>query len=173
VSRSQKRRRRRAGYSRPGSGPEPRAATVPSAEPTRRRAARDEPPPAPWGSFPLVELAVLVALVMLIGGFVVQGTRGVVMIGVGVLIGSVAGLELSLREHFAGYRSHTMLLALTAAVITIALLTLIALQFFATIAIVIPLAIGAAVFALAFRSLRAAFRRASGGYSFRIGRMSG
>jgi hypothetical protein len=173
MPRSRKRRRRRAGYSRPGSGPEPRAATVPSAEPARRRVARDEPPPAPWGSFPLVELAVLVALVMLIGGFVVQGTRGVVMIGVGVAIGSVAGLELSVREHFSGYRSHTMLLALTAAVATIALLTLVALQYFATIAIVIPVAIGAGVFGLAFRYLRAAFRRASGGYSFRIGRMSG
>ena len=172
MARTRKRRRRRPGYSRPGSGPEPRAATVP-AEPASRRTARDEPPPAPWGSFPLVEIAVLIGLILLVAGFAVQGIRGVVMIGVGVVIGSVAGLELSVREHFAGYRSHTMLLAATAAVASIALLTVIALQFFSTIAIVIPLAIGVLVFALAFRWLRGAFRRASGGYSFRIGRMSG
>jgi hypothetical protein len=172
MARTRKRRRRRPGYTRPGSGPEPRAATVPE-EPPRRRTARDDPPPAPWGSFPLVEIAVLIGLILLVAGFAVQGTRGVVMIGVGVVIGSVAGLELSVREHFAGYRSHTMLLAATAAVVSIALLTVIALQFFSTIALVIPLAVGVGVFALAFRWLRAGFRRASGGYSFRIGRMSG
>ena len=33
------------------------------------------------------------------------------MIGTGLVLGSLAGLELSAREHFAGYRSHTLLLA--------------------------------------------------------------
>lgn len=172
MARSSRRRRRRAGYTRPGSGPERRAATAPP-EPAQRRTARDEAPPAPWGSFPLVELAVLVALALLIGGFVVQGNRGVVMIGVGVAIGSVAGLELSIREHFAGYRSHNLLLALTAGVATTALSTVVALQFFSAIAIAVPVLLGLAVSGLAFRYLRASFRRASGGYSFRIGRMSG
>ena len=34
---------------------------------------------------------------------------------------SLAGLELSIREHFGGYRSHTLLLAAAAAVATLAL----------------------------------------------------
>ena len=33
------------------------------------------------------------------------------LIGTGLALGSLAGLELSIREHFAGYRSHTLLLA--------------------------------------------------------------
>ena len=33
------------------------------------------------------------------------------MIGAGLVLGSLAGLELAVREHFAGYRSHTLLLA--------------------------------------------------------------
>jgi hypothetical protein len=69
-----------------------------------------------------VELVVLVALVMLIGGFIVQGTRGGVMIAVGLVLGAMAGLELSIREHFAGYRSHTLLIAGFAAVATLAFL---------------------------------------------------
>ena len=45
-----------------------------------------------------------------------------VAIAVGVVLGCLAGLELSLREHFAGYRSHTTLLAGTAFVLTVAVL---------------------------------------------------
>lgn len=33
------------------------------------------------------------------------------MIGVGGGLASLAGLELALREHYTGYRSHTLLLA--------------------------------------------------------------
>ena len=64
----------------------------------------------------------LVAIVLLIGGFIVSGTRGAVMIGTGLALGSLAGLELSAREHFAGYRSHTLLLAGAAALIVLAAL---------------------------------------------------
>jgi uncharacterized membrane protein YhiD involved in acid resistance len=58
-----------------------------------------------------VELVVLIALVMLVAGFIVDPPRGPVLIGTGLVLGSLAGLELSIREHFAGYRSHTLLLA--------------------------------------------------------------
>ena len=33
------------------------------------------------------------------------------MIAVGLALGALAGMELSIREHFAGYRSHTLLLS--------------------------------------------------------------
>src|SRR4051812_48048050 len=81
---------------------------------TMRRRGRptiDERPPAPWGKFPLVELVVLLALIMLPLSFVIGGTRGNVMLTAALALGSLAGLELSIREHFSGYRSHTTLLA--------------------------------------------------------------
>ncbi len=107
----------------------PPAATRPAVKPAEavkpkasRRPIDDERPPAPWGSFPLVEIVVLVALVMLVAGFFSSGSRGPILLGTGLALGSLAGLELSIREHFAGYRSHTMLLAGSAGVAVLALL---------------------------------------------------
>ncbi|MGH2992588.1 MAG: hypothetical protein ACRDL1_03525, partial [Solirubrobacterales bacterium] len=138
----------------------------PSAAPRPRRPIDEQRPPAPWGSFPLVELVVLVAIVMLIGGFVVSGTQGAVMIGTGLVLGSLAGLELAVREHFAGYRSHTLLLAAAAAIAVLGILF-----FLAPSALPPPLRIGAAaaVFALAAWWLTGVFRRRSGGLAFRVG----
>ena len=110
---SPKKRRKRRPRPAPAKGPatEP-AAAKPSPAPRRRRLpAPDARPQAPWGSFPLVELVVLVAIVMLVGGAVVQGRQGAVMIAVGLVLGALAGMELSIREHFAGYRSHTLVLS--------------------------------------------------------------
>lgn len=154
----------------PGGGPvQPRPRPQP-AEPVARRTARDERPPAPWGSFPLVELVVLLALVLFAAGLFVQGRRGLVMIGAGLALGSLAGLELSIREHLAGYRSHTLMLAGAVAVVT-----LVALYAFAPAGLApsLRLAIAAAVFAAAFWALRGLFKRRSGGLSFRIGGLSG
>jgi hypothetical protein len=103
------------------------ATKAPAPEPTRAAKAprgpiEDERPPAPWGKFPLIEIVVLVALVMLVVGFFIGGTRGPVLLGTGLALGSLAGLELSIREHFAGYRSHTLLLAGAVGVAVLALL---------------------------------------------------
>src|SRR3954453_23147481 len=75
------------------------------------RTSIDDRPPAPWGSFPLVELVVLLALILIVAGFIVRGERGGTMIVGGFALGSLAGTELAVREHFAGFRSHTTLLA--------------------------------------------------------------
>jgi hypothetical protein len=170
-SKSRKRRKRRG--TRPPQQQEQRSepqAAVEKAAPERprRRRAPDERPPAPWGSFPLVELAVLVGLVMLIGGFFVQGTRGTTMIAVGLALASLAGLELSVREHFAGYRSHSLLLAGTVAVATVSVC-----YFLLGLVLGAGLVAGALVFAAAVYYLRGAFRRASGGLSFRVGGLRG
>ena len=85
-----------------------------------RRPSRDDRPPAPWGSFPLTEIVVFVGLVLLIAGFFVAPPRGPIMIGAGLVLSSLAGLELALREHLAGYRSHTLILAGIGAVVTLA-----------------------------------------------------
>ena len=130
----------------------------------KRKSAEDRPP-APWGSFPLVELAVLTGIVILVVGFVSQSPTA---IGIGLVLGSLGGLELSAREHFAGYRSHTMLLAGTAFVVTVG-----ALYFVAKLVLIACLAVGAAVLVASFLALRRAFRRASGGLTYRIGRLGG
>jgi hypothetical protein len=160
VARKRKRRRRR--------NPNPAAETVaapapPARESSRRRVARDQPPAAPWGSFPLVELVVLVALVMLLVGFFSSGPRQPVLIGAGLALGSLAGLELAIREHFSGYRSHILVLAAAPAILTLAILF-----FTSTLAPAIRLGAALIVFGVAAWALREAFKRASGGLSFRI-----
>src|SRR5919108_5242072 len=108
-----KRRRRRQSGARPAA-PQPSAVTLDDqqrARAARRRAGADQRPPAPWGDFPLSEIVVFIGILLLIAGFFVSPPQGFVMIAVGLVLGSLAGLELSIREHLAGYRSHTLLLA--------------------------------------------------------------
>ncbi len=89
----------------------PRPKTPARAAKQPRGPIEEERPAAPWGTFPLVEILVLVALVMIAVGFFTGGSRSPVLLATGLALGSLAGLELSVREHFAGYRSHTLLLA--------------------------------------------------------------
>jgi hypothetical protein len=142
-------------------------------EPPARRTARDERPQAPWGSFPLTELTVLVGLVMLVAGFVSGSFAGTLMMAVGITLGALGGLELAIREHFAGYRSHSGLLALACAVLTAAVTTGLAVLIFGSVIPVIPVAAGVIAFVPALILMRDAFKRASGGLSFRIGRLRG
>jgi hypothetical protein len=128
-----------------------------------RRGQPGGPPPAPWGSFPLSELVVFVAIVLLVGGFFVGPPRGAIMLGAGLVLGSLAGLELSAREHFSGYRSHTLLLsgALGVAVLA-ALLALTGISPVICVAAA-ALCLGAAAYLLAGK-----FRERSGGALFRF-----
>jgi hypothetical protein len=75
------------------------------------------PPRAPWGGFPLSELTVLVAIGAALYCFASWGRPSALWAaGAAACLGSLAGLELAIREHFAGYRPHTTVLAATAAV---------------------------------------------------------
>ncbi len=125
----------------------------------------DQRPPAPWGSAPLAELAILAGIVCLIIGVV--GAHET-MIGVGVALAAVGGMEVAIREHFAGYRSHTTLLAGFVFVVVVGVLF-----YAAGLVLAYALPIGAVCFVVAFYLARRAFRRASGGFSFRIGGMRG
>jgi hypothetical protein len=131
----------------------------------RTRAGIDERPPAPWGSFPLAELTVLAGIVMLAIGIAGKSPTA---IGVGVVLAGLGGLEVSVREHFAGYRSHTTLLAGTVFVLVTGALFYLAGQVLA-----VCLAVGAVAFLVTFVALRRAFRKASGGLSFRAGGLGG
>ncbi len=130
---------------------------------SRGRPSIDERPPPPWGRFPLSELAVLVSIVLLIGSFVVRGNQGVVMFAAGLALGTLAGLEVSIREHFAGFRSHSSLLAGSIAVLAVTAIALAA----GKVLVPLLLAAGLAVFGISFWSFREAFKRRSGGVGFR------
>jgi hypothetical protein len=121
----------------------------------------EERPPAPWGSFPLSELTVLGGLVMLAIGIAGKSPTA---LGVGVVLACIGGLEVSAREHFTGYRSHSTLLAGIVFVLVVG-----SLFYLAGLILAICLAIGAAAFLAAFFALRHAFRQASGGLSFKAG----
>jgi hypothetical protein len=136
-----------------------------SARPARRRAGRpglDDRPAAPWGNFPLSELLVLVGLVLIAWG-VVTGKGGEKRLAGGIVIAALGGAELALREHLAGYRSHTTLLAGVAA---FAVVTAVALGL-GPVKLWVLVALAAAVFGSAFYWLRELFKRRSGGLGFR------
>lgn len=90
-----------------------------------REAERREKDPAPhrldvrlgiirpkpiWAPFPLTELATFIGIVMVVVGFILGSDAGA-LIGAGALICTVAITEMCLREHLAGFKSHTLLLA--------------------------------------------------------------
>jgi hypothetical protein len=105
-----------------------------------------------------VELVVLIGLVLLVAGFLVGNAQGGTMIAVGLALGALAGLEVSIREHFAGYRSHTALLSGAVGIGVLVALALI----FPSLWLPIALGVAVAVFAATAWALARAFRRRSG-----------
>lgn len=130
-----------------------------AAQPRRRTSDR---PPAPWGSFPLSELVILLGIVLILWG-AVRGAGGEEMVASGLVIASLGGGELALREHLAGYRSHSSLLAGVAAFVTV---TVVALGL-GPVKVWILVLLGGAVFAGTFYAMRELFKRRSGGLGFR------
>lgn len=131
-----------------------------------RRGEAAERPRAPWGSFPLSELAILVgAVLLLIGFFGGSGPRQATIVVAGFAIASVGALEVVVREHLAGYRSHSLLLAGVPTVVVLGLLFVLGPEWLSP---PVRLLIGAAVYALAARVLVEVFRLRSGGRAFRL-----
>jgi hypothetical protein len=153
-------RRARAERMRKGL-PEPAAARRRDAN--RRPTLAERPPPL-WGSFPLTELLVLAGIVLMVWGFLESsGQAANAKLAAGLAVASLAGLELAVREHVTGFRSHTTLLSGAIAIATILLLGL-----GLGLATLGPLLIGATLaFAGSFYALRELFKRRSGGVAFR------
>ncbi len=128
----------------------------------RRRARIEEAPPAPWHPFPLVELSILAGLILVVIGFASDpGEPRTTFLFGGLALISVASLELAVREHFSGYRSHTVLLAGAAAVAVAVPLWFTPIPGEAIL--VVALGVGIA----AFRALRSVFERRAEGMSWR------
>jgi hypothetical protein len=122
----------------------------------------DERPKAPWHPFPLVELSALVGIVLIVLGFLdLESDRGRMLLVLGMLLASLAGLDTAVREHFAGFRSHSTLLAGLPAVLGAAAV------FFTRAPWIAVVGVGAAIFAGALVLFRNAFRQRSGGPTFR------
>jgi len=136
--------------------PPPAAAPAPA-----RRRRRDEAPKPPWGDLPVVELCALAAIALGIWGLL-RGRDGAVQLTVAAMLGSVAGLEVAIREHLAGFRSHTLVLAGACTVGIVTLLFVAGLQR----TLLVPIA--AVVLLVAIGLLRTLFKRRSGGFGFRV-----
>jgi len=147
------------------SAPPPRERTPapkpapPPATTAARRSRRDAAPKPPWGSFPLIELCALSAIVL--GAWGILGGRLPLVFGA-MLLGSVAGLEVAIREHFGGYRSHTLVLSGIVAITVMAILYFAGAQRTVLIA---GAAVGLLVGVPLFRQL---FKRRSGGVGVRV-----
>jgi uncharacterized integral membrane protein len=101
-----------------------------------------------------VELAIFVGLVCIIVGFLTRdGAHGRVLLALGMTLASLGGLDTAVREHFAGYRSHTLVLAAFPAVAITVILALAGVP-----PLVVP-GTGIVVFVAALLALRRAWDR--------------
>jgi hypothetical protein len=174
--------KKRRSRKRPGAGTDARAAaarpatTLTKAERARRaRAATQGPPtlkadrseaPSPiWAPLPITEGLILVGLVLAAVGLFSKSV-GLVLGGLALVL--ISSLELAVREHLAGYRSHTSLISAVVALACAAGLGLL----LNALDVGLPqwplLVVAALVFAGMFRVLRRAFQARSGGLSYRV-----
>lgn len=148
-----------------------RAEQAPAPGQPRRPAPRrgGERPSAPWGSFPLTELVVLLGIGLCIAGFALGITsgRGQTAFVAGMVLGSLAGLEMAIRDHYAGYRSHTTMLAGACAVPTMIGASLLLSEIAPGLPIWVVVAVGVIVFGLTWPLFRRTFQHRSGGAGFR------
>lgn len=79
----------------------------------RQLGSEGDRPASPFGGLPVSELAILLGFIALVFGFIRGGGPALI---VGVAVCALGVLEITAREHFSGYRSHTVLLAAIPAV---------------------------------------------------------
>ncbi|MCZ4493394.1 MAG: hypothetical protein QOH30_3050 [Baekduia sp.] len=160
------RRSRKRSSSTVAPPPPPAREAPPTAPPAAPRTAtyksrREDAPQPAWAPFPLTELVILLSIVMLGLGFLAGGDRRGVLLGGGFVLVTLSAGELSVREHFAGYRSHSSLLAGICAIVAAIPVWLL------PVPQGLVLLVGVVVFVLALIGFRRAFMRRSGGVGFR------
>jgi len=132
------------------------------------KSSLDEAPPAPWAPFPLTELVIFLGMVLAaLGWLAASGTRQSAMVVGGMLLISLASAELALREHLAGYRSHTFVLSAMPSVFVAGICWLLWHEYALIPRQIAPVAF-LVTFGLAVWQLRELFKRRSGGISFRV-----
>lgn len=154
-------RKRRPAASSAHRATKPPVSTSPVAS-AKQPSAADERPQAPWHPLPLSELLILVgAIAVVIGlyrskhGFAAGGPT--LLAGIGAAM--IGTIEVTLREHRGGYRSHTLMLAVLPVILFHSAVILIVAAFTPvpqalTIGL-LPLDV--AIFAVLFKLLRARY----------------
>jgi hypothetical protein len=138
---------------------ERRAAGQAQATRDERRAKRQlgtegERPPSPFGGLPISEVAIFAGIVGAAVGLIEGGGPALI---VGLIVCLLGVVEVTAREHFSGFRSHTSLLAgIPAVVAGIAVISL----FGQPSQRLIVLGVAVPVYGLLFWLLRKRFRRA-------------
>lgn len=117
-----------------------------------------ERPQAPWHPLPLSELLILVGAIGTVFGLR-RGLRGGPALFAGIGAVALGTIEVTLREHLSGYRSHTILLALLPIIVfhSAVILLLAAVTQVPRLLNVVLLLIDGALFAFLFKLLRARF----------------
>src|SRR4051794_29126909 len=136
------------------------AAPAPPRTATYKSRREDAPQPA-WAPFPLTELCILLAIVLMGLGFFSDGDRRGVLLGGGFVLVTLSAGELAVREHFAGYRSHSSLLAGICAILAAIPVWLL------PVPQELVAAAGVLAFVVGLLGFRRAFMRRSGGVGFR------
>jgi hypothetical protein len=109
AARSARRRRsRKRGHTAaPAVAPRSAVAAAPSARGSSGRSV-GERPKGFFGGLPVSEFAILVGGIGMVVGLIDHGGPALI---VGAIVCALGVLEVTAREHFSGYRSHTALLA--------------------------------------------------------------
>jgi hypothetical protein len=121
-----------------------------------------ERPNAPWHPLPLSELLILIGAIAAALGLVRSGhdsSGGGRLLLAGLAAVGIGTVEVTLREHRSGYRSHTVMLAglLVLVFDSILVLVLTAITSLPRLFSVVLIAIDFALFAILFKLLRARF----------------
>lgn len=136
-----------------------------AAGPRTAKANRSEAPKPMWAPLPITEGLILVGLIGAATGLVAKNT-GLVLGGFAMIV--ISSLELALREHLAGYRSHTTLISTVAAMAVVGG----AVAILNATGVGLPqwplILIAIVVFAVVFRTMRQMFKDRSGGLSYRV-----
>ena len=151
---------------RGGEGQAPAGAETPERGPAPGRASRrarlDEAPRPPWAPVPLTEICILGGAVLMVVGLVGGGSSRGLLLGFGFALVFLATIEMALREHLAGYRSHSALIAGCAAAVALGAAALLA-----GLPRIALAAVAAVVFVAVFVMMRSIFKSRAGGMSWR------
>jgi hypothetical protein len=108
----------------PQSARDPVQRAEPVARPSERAAralgdlkAQGERPQAPWHPLPLSELLILIGGIGAVVGFLRGPEKDGALLGASIGAVAIGTIEVTLREHLSGFRSHTLMLSALPAIV--------------------------------------------------------
>jgi hypothetical protein len=115
-----------------------------------------ERPPAPWHPLPLSELLILIGAIAVIVALVRGPERNVALLIAGLVAVAIGTVEVTVREHLSGYRSHTIVLSVLPVIVLDSAVALVVAPFTTGLKLAL-LAVDAAIVVFLYRLLRARF----------------